>query len=45
MHLKTKSEAALELPEGPTSFEMETDLRVSFDVHLVEIDGQSVERR
>jgi len=45
MRLETKSEAALGLPDGPAAFEMETDLRVTFDVQLVAIDGQSVERR
>ena len=45
MHLETRSEAALDLPDGPAPFEMETDLRVAFDVQLAAIDGQSVERR
>lgn len=45
MRLETKSQAALDLPEGPAPFEMETDLRITFDVQLVAIDGQSVERR
>ena len=44
MHLETKSQVALDLPDGPGPFEMETDLRVTFDVQLIAIDGQSVER-
>jgi hypothetical protein len=44
MRLETRSEAALDLPDGPAPFEMETDLRVAFDVQLLAIDGQSVER-
>jgi len=45
MHLEAKSEAALDLPDGPAPFEMETDLRVAFDVQLATIDGQPVEPR
>jgi len=45
MHLETKSEVALQLPDGPAPFEMESDLKVAFDVHLVAIDGQPVEPR
>ena len=43
MHLETKSQAALDLPDGPAPFEMETDLRVAFDVQLLTIDGQPFE--
>lgn len=43
MHLETKSQAALDLPEGAAPFEMETDLEIAFDVQLLAIDGQPVE--
>ena len=39
MSLATKEEVALELPEGEPRFLLESDLRISFDLRLLEVDG------
>jgi len=37
--LATEEEVALELPEGEPRFLLESDLRISFDLRLLEVDG------
>ena len=42
MSLATKEEVALELPEGGQRFLLESDLRISFDLRLLKVDGAPV---
>jgi hypothetical protein len=44
MDLRTKSEVTLELPEGQRTFEMQSALKIDFDLRLARIDRQPVER-
>jgi len=41
MLARTKSEVTLELPEGPQTFEMHSDLEIEFDLRLLRVDGES----
>ncbi|MCJ7821939.1 MAG: hypothetical protein MUQ26_02460 [Armatimonadetes bacterium] len=45
MDIRTNSEVTLELPEGQRTFEMQSTLKIDFDLRLARIDGQPVERR
>jgi hypothetical protein len=40
--LLTKSEVVLKLPEGDTVYRMDSDITVTFDLRLVEVDGRRV---
>ena len=44
MDIRTKSEVTLDLPEGQRTFEMQSMLKIDFDLRLARIDGQPVER-
>lgn len=44
MDIRTKSEVTLDLPEGQRTFEMQSILKIDFDLRLARIDGQPVER-
>ena len=43
MSLATKEEVTLELPEGKPRFLLESDLRISFDLRLLKVDGAPVD--
>jgi len=40
LQILTNSHVSLQLPEGDTVFRMESDIRVTFDLRLAEVNGR-----